>query len=101
MTRSGVRRILMPWSGCGTKRPCPVLRDVRFRRRPRRAREGAHSNRRASPLPNRIPLAAPAARVVPTAGGTPSSRSVFFVSDGTGITAETFGHSLLAQFEGV
>jgi [pyruvate, water dikinase]-phosphate phosphotransferase / [pyruvate, water dikinase] kinase len=28
-------------------------------------------------------------------------RTVFFVSDGTGITAETFGHSLLAQFEGV
>ncbi len=26
---------------------------------------------------------------------------MFFVSDGTGITAETFGHSLLAQFEGV
>jgi [pyruvate, water dikinase]-phosphate phosphotransferase / [pyruvate, water dikinase] kinase len=28
-------------------------------------------------------------------------RTVFFVSDGTGITAETFGHSLLAQFETV
>lgn len=28
-------------------------------------------------------------------------RSVFFVSDGTGITAETLGHSLLAQFENV
>ena len=27
-------------------------------------------------------------------------RSVFFVSDGTGITAETFGNSILAQFEG-
>ena len=26
-------------------------------------------------------------------------RSVFFVSDGTGITAETFGHSVLSQFE--
>ncbi|MBP7393903.1 MAG: kinase/pyrophosphorylase [Zoogloea sp.] len=26
------------------------------------------------------------------------TRSVFFVSDGTGITAETLGHSLLAQF---
>ena len=33
---------------------------------------------------------------------TPTAvRTVFFVSDGTGITAETFGHSLLAQFEGV
>ena len=28
-------------------------------------------------------------------------RSVFFVSDGTGITAESFGQSLLAQFEGM
>lgn len=27
-----------------------------------------------------------------------STRSVFFISDGTGITAETLGHSLLAQF---
>ena len=26
-------------------------------------------------------------------------RSVFFVSDSTGITAETFGHALLSQFE--
>ena len=26
-------------------------------------------------------------------------RSVFFISDGTGITAETLGHSLLSQFE--
>jgi len=26
-------------------------------------------------------------------------RTVFFVSDGTGITAETFGHSVLAQFD--
>jgi len=29
------------------------------------------------------------------------SRTVFFVSDGTGITAETFGNSVLAQFEGI
>jgi regulator of PEP synthase PpsR (kinase-PPPase family) len=28
-----------------------------------------------------------------------SARTVFFVSDGTGITAETFGHSVLTQFE--
>ena len=27
-----------------------------------------------------------------------TDRTVFFVSDGTGITAETFGHSILAQF---
>lgn len=29
----------------------------------------------------------------------PADRTVFFISDGTGITAETFGHSLLTQFE--
>ncbi|MBS0589263.1 MAG: kinase/pyrophosphorylase [Proteobacteria bacterium] len=29
------------------------------------------------------------------------TRSVFFVSDGTGITAETIGHSVLTQFDGV
>jgi [pyruvate, water dikinase]-phosphate phosphotransferase / [pyruvate, water dikinase] kinase len=28
-----------------------------------------------------------------------STRTVFFVSDGTGITAETFGNAILAQFE--
>lgn len=28
-----------------------------------------------------------------------SARTVFFISDGTGITAETFGHSLLTQFD--
>ena len=28
-------------------------------------------------------------------------RTVFFISDGTGITAETLGHSLLAQFDGI
>lgn len=28
-------------------------------------------------------------------------REVFFVSDGTGITAETLGHSVLAQFDGL
>ena len=30
---------------------------------------------------------------------TVSARTVFFVSDGTGITAETFGHSVLTQFD--
>lgn len=29
----------------------------------------------------------------------PAARTVFFVSDGTGITAETFGHSVLTQFD--
>ena len=28
----------------------------------------------------------------------PGTRPVFYVSDGTGITAETIGHSLLTQF---
>ena len=31
--------------------------------------------------------------------GARYDRTVFYVSDGTGITAETFGHSLLTQFE--
>ena len=30
---------------------------------------------------------------------TPANRTVFFASDGTGITAETFGHSVLTQFD--
>ncbi|MBS0458058.1 MAG: kinase/pyrophosphorylase [Proteobacteria bacterium] len=33
--------------------------------------------------------------------GVTRERLVFYVSDGTGITAETIGHSLLTQFEGV
>jgi regulator of PEP synthase PpsR (kinase-PPPase family) len=37
---------------------------------------------------------------IPTPPAVPSAaRTVFFVSDGTGITAETFGHSVLTQFE--
>ncbi len=28
-------------------------------------------------------------------------RSIFFISDGTGITAETLGHSLMTQFQGI
>lgn len=31
----------------------------------------------------------------------PGERTVFFVSDGTGITAETLGHSVMTQFEAV
>ena len=30
-----------------------------------------------------------------------NARTVFFISDGTGITAETLGHSLLSQFENI
>ena len=29
------------------------------------------------------------------------ARPVFYVSDGTGITAETIGHSMLTQFSGI
>ena len=32
--------------------------------------------------------------------GSVSKRTVFFVSDQTGVTAETMGHSLLTQFDG-
>ena len=35
----------------------------------------------------------------PRPPGPSAARTVFFVSDGTGITAETFGHSVLSQFE--
>jgi regulator of PEP synthase PpsR (kinase-PPPase family) len=34
-------------------------------------------------------------------GKSPMRRTVFFISDSTGITAETIGNSMLAQFEGV
>ncbi|HYF60445.1 MAG TPA: pyruvate, water dikinase regulatory protein [Burkholderiaceae bacterium] len=37
---------------------------------------------------------------MPESRQRPADRTVFFVSDGTGITAETFGHSVLSQFEG-
>jgi len=36
---------------------------------------------------------------MPDPGDTRYDRTVFYLSDGTGITAETFGHSLLSQFE--
>ncbi len=36
---------------------------------------------------------------MPDASLGPYDRTIFYVSDGTGITAETFGHSLLTQFE--
>ncbi len=45
-------------------------------------------------------VAAPAAPAQPPAPAPAGfERTIFFVSDGTGITAETFGHSLLTQFE--
>lgn len=34
-----------------------------------------------------------------TPSGSGAGRSVFFVSDGTGVTAETFGHAVLTQFD--
>ncbi|HVG03381.1 MAG TPA: pyruvate, water dikinase regulatory protein [Burkholderiaceae bacterium] len=36
---------------------------------------------------------------MPQPSTVPHDRTVFFVSDGTGITAETLGHSVLTQFE--
>jgi len=52
----------------------------------------------ASPRDNLQPVNA---QTMPEAAQAvdPSQRTVFYVSDGTGITAEGFGHSLLAQFE--
>ena len=46
-------------------------------------------------------LKASAQSAPPPEAATPlaSVRTVFFVSDGTGITAENFGHSVLSQFE--
>ncbi|MGQ0698337.1 MAG: posphoenolpyruvate synthetase regulatory kinase/phosphorylase PpsR [Panacagrimonas sp.] len=41
----------------------------------------------------------PDTRYMPTK--TPPTRPVFFLSDGTGITAETLGNTLLTQFDGV
>ena len=38
--------------------------------------------------------------ITPTTGNPPD-RTAFFISDGTGITAETFGSSLLSQFEDI
>ena len=38
---------------------------------------------------------------MPDTGSQNYDRTVFYVSDGTGVTAETFGHSLLTQFEHV
>ncbi|MEY4515918.1 MAG: hypothetical protein RL180_264, partial [Pseudomonadota bacterium] len=35
------------------------------------------------------------------AANEPVNRSVFFISDGTGITAETLGRSILSQFPDV
>ncbi len=41
------------------------------------------------------------ANQAPTNGITVIKRTVFFVSDQTGITAETLGHSLMTQFDGI
>ncbi len=46
--------------------------------------------------PESILKPSPGSAAIPSAG-----RTVFFVSDGTGITAETFGSSILAQFDGL
>ena len=58
-----------------------------------------------SPLPSPVPQGLVPATGGPTGGPppppTPPERTAFFVSDGTGITAETFGSSLLSQFDDV
>jgi [pyruvate, water dikinase]-phosphate phosphotransferase / [pyruvate, water dikinase] kinase len=38
---------------------------------------------------------------MPDSRQRPADRTIFFVSDGTGITAETFGQSVLSQFDGL
>ncbi|MCS7100152.1 MAG: kinase/pyrophosphorylase [Burkholderiaceae bacterium] len=38
---------------------------------------------------------------MPDRPAAPAERTVFYVSDGTGITAETMGHSVMTQFEGL
>jgi regulator of PEP synthase PpsR (kinase-PPPase family) len=38
---------------------------------------------------------------VQTSKNNPASRTIFFLSDGTGITAEVLGKGLLSQFEGI
>jgi regulator of PEP synthase PpsR (kinase-PPPase family) len=43
-------------------------------------------------MPDLVPTSCPATTPL-------ANRTVFFVSDGTGITAETLGHSVLSQFE--
>jgi len=45
----------------------------------------------------RVPIAV--FRPFNTPSSTMPNRTVFFISDGTGITAETFGNAILAQFE--
>jgi regulator of PEP synthase PpsR (kinase-PPPase family) len=40
-------------------------------------------------------------QTMPQTAVSSHDRTVFYVSDGTGITAETFGHSLLAQFDSI
>ena len=44
-------------------------------------------------------LRRPCKRFSPKPKPKMSNRTVFFISDGTGITAETFGNAILAQFE--
>ena len=58
---------------------------VRFPRKGDASRVYPRGVPAASRLPNRIP--------------TPMKRTVFFISDRTGITAETLGHSLMTQFD--
>ncbi|HLT26449.1 MAG TPA: pyruvate, water dikinase regulatory protein [Zeimonas sp.] len=54
---------------------------------------------RPAEAPATPPQAAAPPSPQPPEGAPRFERTIFFVSDGTGITAETFGHSLLTQFE--
>ena len=62
----------------------------RLRKMPRRSANAV----RAMMIDEMVTIATPGARAV-------GERLVFYISDGTGITAETIGHSLLTQFEGL
>src|SRR5574337_1322013 len=74
---------------CGrAARKMPIFAGIRARDKPRRAT-------RSAPIHSAI---ASHRETVLNGNGR---RTVFFVSDSTGITAETIGNSILAQFDGV
>ena len=54
-----------------------------------------------SPMPASAEIQAEQINTGETRGLRRTDRAIFFLSDGTGITAETFGHSVLSQFEGM
>src|SRR5690606_28829677 len=60
---------------------------------------GAFAPRAKSTAAAMRTVATPGKPSMSDSGTQPYDRTVFYVSDGTGVTAETFGHSLLTQFE--